>query len=95
MIGVSPDEPSGLRKFAAKYSLDHTLLGDPDHSVAEAYGVWVPGVALRCWSGRSAGSARRSVRLGRAPTVSRLARRSLRLGRADPIHVRLTDGACI
>ena len=40
VVGVSPDEPSSLRKFADKYSLDYTLLGDPDHSVAEAYGVW-------------------------------------------------------
>jgi len=40
VIGVSPDEPAALRKFADKYRLDHTLLGDPDHSVAEAYGVW-------------------------------------------------------
>lgn len=40
VIGVSPDEPAALRKFADKYGLDYTLLGDPDHSVAEAYGVW-------------------------------------------------------
>ncbi len=41
VIGVSPDEPSALRKFADKHGLAFTLLGDPDHSVAEAYGVWV------------------------------------------------------
>jgi len=41
VIGVSPDEPTALRKFADKHSLDFTLVGDPDHSVAEAYGVWV------------------------------------------------------
>ncbi len=41
VIGVSPDEPAALRKFADKHSLDFTLVGDPDHSVAEAYGVWV------------------------------------------------------
>lgn len=41
VIGISPDEPAALRKFADKHSLDFTLLGDPDHSVAEAYGVWV------------------------------------------------------
>jgi thioredoxin-dependent peroxiredoxin len=41
VVGVSPDEPSKLRKFADKYSLDFTLLGDPDHSTADAYGVWV------------------------------------------------------
>ena len=41
VIGVSPDEPAALRKFADKHALDFTLVGDPDHSVAESYGVWV------------------------------------------------------
>jgi len=41
VIGVSPDEPAALRKFADKHDLDFTLVGDPDHSVAEAYGTWV------------------------------------------------------
>ncbi len=41
VIGVSPDDPAALRKFADAQSLDFTLVGDPDHSVAEAYGTWV------------------------------------------------------
>lgn len=41
VLGVSPDEPAALRKFADKHGLDFTLLADPDHSVAEAYGAWV------------------------------------------------------
>ena len=40
VLGVSPDEPAKLRKFADKYGLDFTLLADTEHSVAEAYGVW-------------------------------------------------------
>jgi peroxiredoxin Q/BCP len=40
VIGVSPDEPEALRKFADKFDLGFTLLGDPDHAVAEAYGAW-------------------------------------------------------
>ena len=40
MIGVSPDEPAALKKFAGKFDLDSTLLGDPDHAVADAYGAW-------------------------------------------------------
>lgn len=39
-IGVSPDEPAALQKFAGKYDLDFTLLADADHGVAEAYGAW-------------------------------------------------------
>ena len=41
VLGVSPDSPEKLRKFADKYGLPFTLLGDADHSVAEAYGTWV------------------------------------------------------
>jgi thioredoxin-dependent peroxiredoxin len=41
VLGVSPDEPKKLRKFADKYSLPFTLLADTDHSVADAYGTWV------------------------------------------------------
>ena len=41
VLGVSPDPPRKLRAFADKYGLPFTLLGDEDHAVAEAYGVWV------------------------------------------------------
>ena len=41
VLGVSPDPPQKLRKFADKYDLDFTLLSDEDHKTAEAYGVWV------------------------------------------------------
>ena len=40
VIGVSPDEPDALEKFDDKYGLGFTLLADPDHAVAEAYGAW-------------------------------------------------------
>jgi peroxiredoxin Q/BCP len=41
VLGVSPDEPAKLRRFADKYDLPFTLLADVDHEVADAYGVWV------------------------------------------------------
>jgi thioredoxin-dependent peroxiredoxin len=41
VLGVSPDPPERLAKFADKHALGFTLLSDPDHKVAEAYGVWV------------------------------------------------------
>lgn len=40
VLGISKDSPNSHRKFADKHSLDFTLLSDPDHSVAEAYGSW-------------------------------------------------------
>jgi len=41
VVGVSPDEVDAVSKFAGKFDLDFTLLADPDHSVAGAYGTWV------------------------------------------------------
>ncbi len=41
MLGVSPDTETAHVKFKQKYGLPFTLLADPDHEVAEAYGVWV------------------------------------------------------
>lgn len=41
VLGVSPDAPKKIAKFDDKYGLGFPLLGDEDHSVAEAYGVWV------------------------------------------------------
>ena len=41
VLGVSRDDESSHVSFKQKYSLPFTLLSDPDHSVAEEYGVWV------------------------------------------------------
>lgn len=41
VVGVSPDAPARQAAFDAKYGLGFPLLSDPDHEVAEAYGVWV------------------------------------------------------
>ena len=41
VIGVSPDPLKSHTKFRDKYDLPFTLLSDPEHTAAEAYGVWV------------------------------------------------------
>jgi thioredoxin-dependent peroxiredoxin len=40
VIGISPDTPETQKKFDEKHDLGFPLLSDPDHKVAEAYGVW-------------------------------------------------------
>jgi peroxiredoxin Q/BCP len=40
VLGVSPDSESSHVKFKAKHGLPFTLLADPEHEVAELYGVW-------------------------------------------------------
>jgi peroxiredoxin Q/BCP len=40
VIGVSPDMPDKLAAWKAEEHFPYPLLSDPDHAVAEAYGVW-------------------------------------------------------
>ena len=40
ILGVSPDDVTSHGKFKSKYELPFTLLADPGHQTAEAYGVW-------------------------------------------------------
>ena len=40
VIGISPDQPEKLAKFIDKYDLNFSLLSDPEHKIAETYGVW-------------------------------------------------------
>ncbi|MGH7476212.1 MAG: thioredoxin-dependent thiol peroxidase [Longimicrobiales bacterium] len=40
VFGVSPDDVASHRKFREKYGLNFRLLADPEHQVAERYGVW-------------------------------------------------------
>lgn len=40
VLGVSPDAPERLEKFRQKEKLNFDLLSDPDHKIAEKYGVW-------------------------------------------------------
>ena len=40
VLGVSLDSEASHKKFANKYKLPFTLLADPDHAIADAYGVY-------------------------------------------------------
>jgi thioredoxin-dependent peroxiredoxin len=42
VLGISPDPSSRLKNFVIKQNLNFTLLGDEDHAVADAFGVWGP-----------------------------------------------------
>ena len=41
IVGVSPDPKEKHDRFIAKYDLPFLLLSDPEHTLSEAYGVWV------------------------------------------------------
>jgi thioredoxin-dependent peroxiredoxin len=40
VLGVSPDDEASHARFKSKHGLPFALLADPDHKVAEQYGVW-------------------------------------------------------
>lgn len=40
ILGISPDSPKRLQKFIDKETLNFDLLSDPEHQIANAYGVW-------------------------------------------------------
>src|SRR3954467_9198654 len=40
VLGISPDPANKVKKFADKFHLNFPLLADPDHAVADRYGVW-------------------------------------------------------
>ena len=42
IVGISKDEAPEHEKFKAKYSLNFTLLSDPEGKTIEAYGAWGP-----------------------------------------------------
>ncbi|HZS24717.1 MAG TPA: thioredoxin-dependent thiol peroxidase [Gaiellaceae bacterium] len=57
VLGVSPDDERSHVKFKEKYDLPFMLLADPDHAVAEEYGVW----GERKYAGRTYMGIRRST----------------------------------
>ena len=40
VLGVSTDSVKSHARFREKFALPFTLVSDPDHAIAEAYGVW-------------------------------------------------------
>ncbi len=40
VFGISPDEPKRLAKFCVRDELNFTLLSDPEHKIADDFGVW-------------------------------------------------------
>ncbi|HEX6385956.1 MAG TPA: thioredoxin-dependent thiol peroxidase [Anaerolineae bacterium] len=40
VLGISPDSPEDLAEWREEMDFPYLLLSDPDHAVADAYGVW-------------------------------------------------------
>ena len=40
IVGISPDQPDKLARFHDEYDLPFSLISDPDHAIATAFGAW-------------------------------------------------------
>ena len=88
VLGVSPDDVSSHGKFKSKYELPFTLLADPDHDVAEDYGVWVE----RNSGGKTSMGIKRSTFLiDRDGNVARAMMGIKPAGHADEVLAALPD----
>ena len=82
VLGISPDEPEAIRKFADNQKLDFTLLADPDHRVAEKYGAW----GERSMYGKKyMGIERSTFVVGRDGTIAHVFRKVKPEGHADEV----------
>ena len=82
MIGASPDTVEAQAAFKAKNNLPFTLLADPDHRLAEDYGVWV----LRERDGRQfMGIERSTFIIGPDGTITHVFRKVTPAGHAKEL----------
>ena len=86
VLGVSPDTVASHARFRRKYALPYPLLADPDHAVAEAYGVWQE---KAMYGRRFMGVVRTTFVLDRAGRVARVFERVTPAGHAEAVAAAL------
>ena len=72
VLGISPDTEASHARFKSKHALPFTLLADPDHEVAEQFGVWVE---KQSYGKRSMGIERSTFVIDPAGNVAKIMRR--------------------
>ena len=72
VLGVSPDDEASHVRFKNKHHLPFTLLADPEHEVAEQYGVWVE---KNTYGNKRMGIERSTFVIGPDGTVAKVMRR--------------------
>jgi thioredoxin-dependent peroxiredoxin len=82
VLGVSPDDETSHARFRDKYSLAFTLLADPEHEVAEDYGVWVE---RNRYGRKSMGIERSTFVIDENGKVARILRRVKPEGHAERV----------
>ena len=82
VIGVSPDSVASHEKFSTKLNLPFTLVSDPSHQIAEAYGVWVE---KNLYGKKSMGIERSTFLIDGDGTILRIFRKVKVVGHVDEV----------
>jgi thioredoxin-dependent peroxiredoxin len=90
ILGVSPDDEGSHVQFKEKYGLPFTLLADPEHRVAERYGVWIE---KNTYGKKSMGIKRSTFVIDAEGNVARAMLGVSPVGHADEVLEALPGGA--
>ena len=82
VLGVSPDTEASHVRFREKYGLPFSLLADPEHQVAELYGVWVE---RNAYGKKSMGIKRSTFVIDEAGNIAKAMRGVSPDGHADKV----------
>lgn len=88
VLGVSPDPVKAQAKFRSKFELPFTLLADPDHSTAEAFGVWVE---KSMYGRKYMGVARTTFLIGKDGKIAKIFEKVKPTGHADEVLAALQE----
>lgn len=88
VLGVSPDTVASHARFRRKHGLPFTLLADPDHRVAESYGVWKE---KQLFGRRYMGVERTTFVIDAAGRVARVFERVRAAGHAEAVAAALAE----
>ncbi|MCO7128283.1 thioredoxin-dependent thiol peroxidase [Sporolactobacillus shoreicorticis] len=88
VLGISPDPIEKHQRFAEKHALPFTLLSDPDHQIAEAYGSW----QLKNMFGKKAmGIVRSTFVINKEGTISKVWPKVKVAGHVEEVYQYIKD----
>lgn len=88
LLGVSTDRVASHAKFRAKLALPFPLISDPDHRIADAYGVWQE---KSMYGRKYMGVVRTTFLLDREGRIARVWEKVRAKGHADEVMQALAE----
>ena len=88
ILGISPDTVAAQANFKQKFELPFTLLSDPDHAIAEQYGVWKEKMN---YGKKYMGVERTTFLIGRDGRLARVFEKVTPKGHAEEVAAAISD----